>query len=315
MEFSSTTSTMKYAYFFALLSVLTLMGCQSEQEKAQSQITELEKQLEDDPKTEKAQEVLEAYQDYINRFPEDRNATPRYLYRAAALQYRMNRFSSAVSFLTQSIKDFYESSNTPKSAIFLGDLYQDKLGNEENATTIYQALIRAFPDSEEAKAAHDKLPEGLASLESRIEEMGSQMFDDSTGRIEYRAANNFITSAELYALILPKSEGAPDMLYKGAEIARTIRSFDKALGLYAQINELYPESTRAPQALFMRAFTLDSDLKRLDEAKALYEQFVADYPDDDFVDDAHILLENLGKDDEEIIRSFTEKNAEAEEVQ
>lgn len=65
----------------------------------------------------------------------------------------------------------------------------------------------------------------------------------------------------------------------------------------------------------MRAFTLDSDLKRLDEAKALYEQFVADYPDDDFVDDAHILLENLGKDDEEIIRSFTEKNAEAEEVQ
>ena len=55
---------------------------------------------------------------------------------------------------------------------------------------------------------------------------------------------------------------------------------------------------------------------RTDLDDQLYEQFVADYPDDDFVDDAHILLENLGKDDEEIIRSFTEKNdAEAEEVQ
>ena len=44
----------------------------------------------------------------------------------------------------------------------------------------------------------------------------------------------------------------------------------------------------------MRAFTLDSDLKG-SMIDPLYEQFVADYPDDDFVDDAHILLENLGK--------------------
>ncbi|MCB0566367.1 MAG: tetratricopeptide repeat protein [Phaeodactylibacter sp.] len=306
---------MKYPYLLLCFVIFGLMACQSEQEKAQAQVTELEKQFEDDPRTEKAQEVLEAYQNYIAQFPKDAEATPRYLYRAAALQYRMNRFSAATAFLTQAIKDYYSSSNTPKAAVFLGDIYQEKLGNEENALTVYQSLIRAFPESEETEATHEKLPEGLVGVEARIENMGAQMFDDSTGRIEYRIANNFIHSTELYALLLPKSDDTPDMLYKGAEIARTIRSFDKALELYAQITEMYPESSRAPQALFMRAFTLDSDLKQFDQAKALYEQFIADYPNDDFVDDAQILLENLGKDDEEIIRSFTEKNEEAEEVQ
>ncbi|MCO6478622.1 MAG: tetratricopeptide repeat protein [Phaeodactylibacter sp.] len=306
---------MKYQYLIVAFALFSLASCHSEQEKAQAQATELEKQLEEDPTTEKAREVLAAYQEYIAQFPEDDAVTPRYLYRAAALEYRMNRFSAATATLSRAIREYHNSSNTPKAAIFLGDLYQEKLGNEENAITVYQALIRAFPDSEEAKAALDKLPEGLLALEARIEEMGGRIFDDSTGRIEYRVANNFIQSTELYALILPQSDKAPDMLYKGAEIARTIRSFDKALQLYAQVSEQYPESGRAPQALFMQAFTLDSDLRRFDDARVLYEKFIADYPDDDFVDDAGILLENLGKDDEEIIRSFTEKNEEAEEVQ
>ncbi|MCB9288332.1 MAG: tetratricopeptide repeat protein [Lewinellaceae bacterium] len=304
---------MKYQYLLVLITLISLMGCQSEEEKMQAQITELEKHLEDDPTTEKAQEVLKAYEGYIAQFPEDTKVTPRYLYRAAALEYRMNRFSGATDFLKRAIKEYYSSSNTPKAVIFLGDIYQDKLGNEDNAITVYQALIQAFPGSEEVNAAHKKLPNKLVDLESRIKKMGSQMFDDSTGRIEYRLANNFITSSELYALILPDSPKAPEMLYKGAEIARTIRSYDKALKMYAQVVEEYPESERAPQALFMQAFTLDSDLRQLDKAKALYEKFIADYPEDDFVDDAQILLENLGKDDEEIIRSFTEKNAEAEE--
>ena len=310
----SKTKDMKYVYLFLCFAIFTLMSCQSEQEKAQARITELEKHFEDDPTAEKAGEVLEAYQGYAAQFPEDAETTPRYLYRTAALQYRMNRFSAAAATLTQAIEDYYNSSNTPKSVIFLGDIYQEKLSNEENGITAYQALIRAFPDSEEAKAAHEKLPEGILALEGRIGEMAGRMFDDSTGRIEYRIANDFITSTELYALILPRSEQTPEMLYKGAEIARTIRSFDKSLELYARINEQYPESPKAPQALFMQAFTFDSDLRQLDKAKELYEKFIAEYPNDDFVDDAQILLENLGKDDEEIIRSFTEKG-EAGEVE
>jgi len=306
---------MKYQYLIAITALFILPSCQSEQDKAQAQVTGLEQQIDADPTTEKAQELLAAYQDYLARFPDDAEAAPRYLYRAAALQYRMNRFSGAIASLTQAIKGYYDSPHTSKSTIFLGDIYQDKLNNEDNAITVYQALIRAFPDSEDSKKAHEKLPEGVVSLEQRIQDMGARMFDDSTGRIEYRIANNYISSAELYALIMPRSEEAPDMLYKAAEVCRTIRSFEKALELYVQVNEQYPDNKRAPQALFMRAFTLDYDLRQLEEARALYEKFIADYPNDDFADDAQVLLDNLGKDEEEIIRSFTEKEEQGGAVQ
>ncbi len=304
---------MKLHYLALFISSLLLSGCQSEQESAQAKITELEKQLEDGPTTSNAQVVVQAYLDYASRFPEDKEVTPRYLYRAAAVQYRMNRFAGAVELLSQAIRDYYDSPNTPKAAIFLGDIYEEKLRNEENAVTVYQALIRAFPKSEEAKEAIKKSPEGIASLEHRLEMMGNMMFNDSTGRLEYRIANNFIASSELYALLLPGSKEAPAMLYKAAEVARSVRAFDKALGLYEQINQQYPEHEQASRALFMRAFTLDSDLKQLDEARSLYEQFIAEYPEDDFADDAQVLLDNLGKDDEEIIRSFTQDQEEAQQ--
>lgn len=303
---------MKYQYLLVFLAIFSLMSCQSEQDRAQAAITELEKQLDAGPTTEKAQELLSAYQEYLAQFPDDADAAPRYLYRAAALEYRMNRFSAAIASLTQAIRGHYDSPHTSKVAAFLGDIYQDKLHNEANAATVYQALIRAFPDSEDAMKAKEKLPEGMASLEQRIQEMGSQMFNDSTSRIEYRVANNYINSTELYALLLPRSEEAPGMLYKGAEVCRTIRNFNKAMELYQQISEHFPDSEQAPKALFMQAFTLDYDLKQLEEARELYEKFIADYPNDDFADDAQVLLDNLGKDEEEIIRSFTEKEEKGE---
>ena len=58
----------------------------------------------------------------------------------------------------------------------------------------------------------------------------------------------------------------------------------------------------------LSAFTLDNDLKRFEEARTLYEEFLERYPQNEFSDDARFLLENLGKDEEEIIRSFEKKN-------
>ncbi|MEN0006956.1 MAG: tetratricopeptide repeat protein, partial [Bacteroidota bacterium] len=80
--------------------------------------------------------------------------------------------------------------------------------------------------------------------------------------------------------------------------------------IYDQIYENYPDYEKAPQSLFLKAFTQDNDLKRPDEARKLYEEFLERYPEDDFADDTQFLLENLGKDDEEIIKSFQEKEVQ-----
>jgi len=65
--------------------------------------------------------------------------------------------------------------------------------------------------------------------------------------------------------------------------------------------------------MFLKAFTLDSEMQQFDKAKALYEEFIAKHPQDEFADDTKFLLENLGKSDEEIIKQFEEQQAKMKE--
>ncbi|HMQ47842.1 MAG TPA: tetratricopeptide repeat protein [Saprospiraceae bacterium] len=298
---------MEIRYFFILLAIALLSGCKNEQKQLLTAIETMEKSIDEAPSSENAQALVEKYQAYVAQFPDDIDQNSRYLYRAAALDYRMNRFSAALLHLEQAVKDFYESENTALCCLFMGDLYQENLRNEECARTTYQALIQAFPDSESAAKAKEKIAVSLPSMDERLNVLYTTTYNDSTKRIEYRTANNYITSSELYAMILPQSERAPEYLHQAGETARSIRSFDKALELYQWILERYPDYEKAPQALFLSAFTLENDLQRLEEAKALYEQFLKKYPNDDFADDAKVLLDNLGKDEAEIIKSFEQQ--------
>jgi len=69
----------------------------------------------------------------------------------------------------------------------------------------------------------------------------------------------------------------------------------------------FPNSKEAPQALFMKGFTLDDGLGNKQAAKPVYEEFLKKYPKNDFADDTKFLLENINKTDEEIIKQFDNK--------
>lgn len=109
---------------------------------------------------------------------------------------------------------------------------------------------------------------------------------------------------EKYATAYPQDFASAGFLSRAAEIARLNGHPDKALKLYDKILEVFADSPFAVKALFMKGFTLDNDLQRLDDARLVYEEFLQKYPEDDFADDADFLLKNLGKTEEEILRSF-----------
>lgn len=297
-----------------LLALSFLLACSSEKSKMQADINNLETALEETPNTENAKALIDAYQAYIDANPDDVEQNARYLYRSAGVQFRMNQFSGAVEALNQGLKDYYAASITPSSAELLGVIYSEKLRNQENANTIHQAMVQAFPDFEKIDEIKAKLEKAnLPPIETRIENLGQRMFNDSLGRIEYRIANDFINSCQLHAMLLPGSEKSPEFLHKAGETARSIRAYSKALEFYEWICEQYPNYEKAPQALFLRAFTLDNDLGKIEEARVLYEEFLEKYPEDDFADDTQFLLENLGKDDEEIINSFNAQEQSSEQ--
>ena len=137
-----------------------------------------------------------------------------------------------------------------------------------------------------------------------LDAMLNELTDEETGRIKQKEAVLYIDAIQDFVTNYPTAEESPQQLYKAAEVARSIRDYAKALAIYAQIEQDFPQYEKAPKALFMQAFTYGEDLNDEAKAKELYEAFIAKYPNDDFVDDAQILIETMGKTDEEIFESL-----------
>lgn len=180
-----------------------------------------------------------------------------------------------------------------------------KDGPLDSLLLAYQTYITTYPNDKEQISSYLKNAQSL--LDKRMTALRQETFDETTGVVNQEAAQEFIQLAERYAALLPDDKRTPEVLFQAGEVAGSVHQYDKTLALYQTINEKYPNYEKAPQALFMRAFTLDSELKRIEEARPLYEAFLQKYPKDDFADDAQFLLDNLGKSEEEIIRAFQEK--------
>lgn len=300
------------SYLFCVcLCLLGVSACQNEQQHAQSEITKQEARVENDGDPEAVNELIQQYLAYRTNYPEDAEANARYLYRAAALQYRLNNYDAARSNLEKAIRDYFDNENTPNAVLLLESIYEEKLKDKMASSILLQAAAENFPDLAKQKPSVASVQSsGLAPAAQRLDAVARAMYPDTTGRIDLRRANDFITGASLFALVSPEDAQSPALLYKAAETARTIQAFSKAIELYDWLIEKYPNFENVAQAMFLKGFTLDNDLRRLEEARQVYEDFLAAYPQDDFADDARFLLDNLGKTDEEIIQSFGGSQAE-----
>jgi len=143
-----------------------------------------------------------------------------------------------------------------------------------------------------------------SELAAKVTETRAQIYDQKTNTFNRAAANNYVAYCEQYATVAPDDPEAVKYLFQAGETARSVQQFDRALAIYDRIYKDFSSSPKAAQALFLKAFTLDNDMKQVDKARDVYEEFMAKHPNDGFADDTKFLLENLGKSDEEIIKKF-----------
>ena len=141
-------------------------------------------------------------------------------------------------------------------------------------------------------------------MEKNLQEMSKKMYNEETSRLDEEAAEAFIGACETFAKAHPQHDKAAEYLLKAGETARTMKNYPRGIALYDQVISTYPDSPKAAQALFLKGFTLDNDMKQIDQARSIYESFLEKYPNDEFADDTQFLLNNLGKSDDEIIKGF-----------
>lgn len=169
-----------------------------------------------------------------------------------------------------------------------------RVGASEGLQSNFSSLLNNFQE----------MPESLTAAQQIMDTVLYSITDPKTQRLTPGVARQYMSLANIYAKSKPDASESPEMLYKAGEIARSIGAYQEALNIYATIESYFPQYEKAPKALFMQAFTYAEDLNNEEQARTLYERFIEKYPNDDFVDDAQILLETLGKSDEEIFQQL-----------
>lgn len=296
-----------------LFSVCFLLGCKNEKAPAaevQGEITiaSLEKAIETTFDKTKAQQLIGLYQQYIDEHPEDKVTTAAYLFRTAELDALQNKYVPASNTLMELLVNYKGSEVEASSLHLLGNLYKDNLNYPSLGQDLLHFLSEKYPNYKDAAAVKKSLQGNAKPLSERVNEIASSIYDEKTKLPNARMARKYITACEVNALTNPNNPTSAELLLKAATTARTTaRNPEKALLIYDWVYNQFPAFEKAYQALFLKAFTLDNDMKELDEAKVFYEEFLAKYPDDEFAVSTKFLIENLGKSDDEIIKQFEKK--------
>jgi len=294
---------MKKFAIYILLAAAGLFSCSPETTKDQSGFGALEASVEADPSKENLNNLLQAYNTHISENPSDLE-----VYEKAYNFAVKNKIPTAPAYLNGMIK--LSDPGSKKSSDLLHKLAESlsSQGKTDAANVIYGNLIKRFPAhanlSEMQTKVGDSSPIGIIEklTKSRIEN------PDQYG-INKAESIKYVDACEAFALSAPEDPRAPEFLFDAAEIAKLLKTYSKSLGLYDWLIEKYPNYTKTPSALFIKAFTLENELGQEDEAKAAYELFLEKYPNDDFADDAKFSLENIGKSPDEVLKAIEAKNA------
>jgi TolA-binding protein len=141
----------------------------------------------------------------------------------------------------------------------------------------------------------------------RIHKLEKTLFETKKGIIDKKEASNMIYAYTQYADAFPHDSASANYLFKAADVSINTFHSQQTIALFNRILTDYPNYSKAPQALFLKAFTFENYLSQLDSAKVNYSLFLKKYPHHPFANDAQISLDNLGKTPEEIIKEFKDK--------
>ena len=144
----------------------------------------------------------------------------------------------------------------------------------------------------------------------QIEKLESEVYNDKFNF----DVKGIATAKELfksyigYANANPNKEETPGYLFRAADLSMNLNMPDSALKYYNEIIYKYPSFAKVPESLFMLVFIYENYKQDYGKATKIYKQFIEQYPNHEFADDAAKCIENMGKSPEELIKEFEKNN-------
>ncbi|MCC7143268.1 MAG: peptidyl-prolyl cis-trans isomerase [Candidatus Eisenbacteria bacterium] len=122
----------------------------------------------------------------------------------------------------------------------------------------------------ELKATNELFSQTLSQVK---EELGAEI--DEKGWDDY--CHTFLTDLEIF------------------QLAQQEQKPEDRIRHYEGLRERYPDSAKAPQALFMVGFTWAEELRDFAKARAVFQQFLKEYPASELTQSAQWMLDNMEK--------------------
>ncbi len=151
----------------------------------------------------------------------------------------------------------------------------------------------------------------ISALEKRYQELLGQSGSESQVDKVWAAMKDLAAAYESRSQSKESDEAAVNDLYRAAELYSGAFEYGKALDIFDQINDRFPEHKRAADALFQKGFIYNNRLGDTARARVAYTEFITQYPDDPLADDAQIEIDRLGIPTEEWLERFIEQEDSA----
>lgn len=141
-------------------------------------------------------------------------------------------------------------------------------------------------------------------MQNEIAQLEKALKGDSSVRPDYSKAEKMIDLYQSYANKFPDDTLSASYLFKAADISAHLNKINQACDLFNMVAVKYPESFRAPYAVFMQAFLYETSLNNIDMAREKYNTFISKYSNHELWDDANQSLANLGIPVEELVKQW-----------
>ena len=184
MNFTNFKNFMNFTNLFILFTGLILAGCTGNREQTLSEIEKLEKELYADSikgiNQAVAEEAINAYIDFANKYPDDEKA-PEYLFRAGEVSMGIMKSTNALQYFQKICNDYPEHEKTPVCLFLQGFVYETQLNNKVMAQKTYSGFIEKYPNhtlTDDAKFSLDNIGKSDEEIIKQFEEKLSKEKSD-----------------------------------------------------------------------------------------------------------------------------------------
>jgi tetratricopeptide (TPR) repeat protein len=291
-----------------MVLIMSIFACKQEQDEEVAKLNKFQQELELQPSEERARAYLKEINSYVSlHYTDDQKVKP-YLMQGANVAIKYGFLDQTPTFLLPLLRRDLMPEQRKKYLLELGDIMIN-INKTHASNVIYKELTKQDPNDPEIVRRRSLIDSTASATEDYVKFLFDQMLvnPDEMG-INKAAAMKFVDASEAFALAAPNDPKAADYLYKGAEVARSMRTMPKAMSIYDWILEDYPTYEKTPTVMFIKGFIMEQDFKKIEEAKALYTQFLERFPEHQMASSAKFLLDNLGKSEEDILKEIETKN-------